>query len=54
MAGAYLRVQGPKGCTTVYVTDLYPEAASGGLDLSYNAFAKIGDLQQGRIPVSGG
>ncbi|MFV8668755.1 expansin EXLX1 family cellulose-binding protein [Ralstonia pseudosolanacearum] len=51
MAGAYLRVQGPKGCTTVYVTDLYPEAASGGLDLSYNAFAKIGDLQQGRIPV---
>ncbi len=51
MAGAYLRVQGPKGCTTVYVTDLYPEAASGGLDLSYNAFSKIGDLQQGRIPI---
>ncbi|AST31452.2 expansin EXLX1 family cellulose-binding protein [Ralstonia solanacearum] len=51
MAGAYLRVQGPKGCTTVYVTDLYPEAASGGLDLSYNAFSKIGDLKQGRIPI---
>lgn len=29
LAGAYLEVQGPKGKTTVYVTDLYPEGASG-------------------------
>ncbi len=29
MAGAYLRVQGPKGSTTVYVTDLYPTGSSG-------------------------
>ncbi|MCF8795403.1 expansin EXLX1 family cellulose-binding protein [Xanthomonas campestris] len=52
LAGAYLQVNGPKGTTTVYVTDLYPEGASGGLDLSHNAFAAIGDMVQGRIPIS--
>ncbi|MEA5126296.1 expansin EXLX1 family cellulose-binding protein [Xanthomonas floridensis] len=52
MAGAYLEVTGPKGKTTVYVTDLYPEGASGGLDLSHNAFAAIGDMVDGRIPIS--
>ncbi|AXI84491.1 cellulase family glycosylhydrolase [Xylella taiwanensis] len=51
MAGAYLRVQGPKGSTTVYVTDRYPTGSSGGLDLSPNAFASIGNIAQGRIPV---
>ncbi|WOB27071.1 MULTISPECIES: expansin EXLX1 family cellulose-binding protein [Xanthomonas] len=52
MAGAYLEVTGPKGKTTVYVTDLYPEGASGGLDLSHNAFAAIGDMVDGHIPIS--
>ncbi|AKO03287.1 expansin EXLX1 family cellulose-binding protein [Xanthomonas oryzae pv. oryzicola] len=52
LAGAYLEVTGPKGKTTVYVTDLYPEAASGGLDLSYNAFAAIGNMADGDIPIS--
>ncbi|MFA0923649.1 expansin EXLX1 family cellulose-binding protein [Xanthomonas fragariae] len=52
LAGAYLEVTGPKGKTTVYVTDLYPEGASGGLDLSHNAFAAIGDMAKGRIPIS--
>lgn len=52
LAGAYLEVTGPKGKTTVYVTDLYPEAASGGLDLSYNAFSAIGNLADGHIPIS--
>ena len=51
LAGAYLEVTGPRGKTTVYVTDLYPEGASGGLDLSPNAFAKIGDMAAGRIPI---
>ncbi|HHW4678351.1 MAG TPA: expansin EXLX1 family cellulose-binding protein [Xylella sp.] len=51
MAGAYLRVQGPKGSTTVYVTDRYPTGSSGALDLSPNAFASIGNIAQGRIPV---
>ncbi|AZU11713.1 cellulase [Xanthomonas phaseoli pv. phaseoli] len=52
LAGAYLEVTGPRGKTTVYVTDLYPEGASGGLDLSPNAFAAIGNTADGRIPIS--
>lgn len=52
LAGAYLEVTGPKGKTTVYVTDLYPEGASGGLDLSPNAFEAIGNKADGRIPIS--
>lgn len=52
LAGAYLEVTGPKGKTTVYVTDLYPEGASGGLDLSPNAFEAIGNKVDGRIPIS--
>lgn len=52
LAGAYLEVQGPKGKTVVYVTDLYPEAPSGALDLSPNAFAKIGNVADGKINIS--
>ncbi|WP_145332495.1 expansin EXLX1 family cellulose-binding protein [Paenibacillus xylanexedens] len=52
LAGAYLEVQGPKGKTVVYVTDLYPEGASGALDLSPNAFNQIGDPQAGKINIS--
>ncbi|WP_145149924.1 expansin EXLX1 family cellulose-binding protein [Paenibacillus xylanexedens] len=52
LAGAYLEVQGPKGKTTVYVTDLYPEGASGALDLSPNAFNLIGDPKAGKINIS--
>lgn len=51
LAGAYLEVQGPKGKTVVYVTDLYPEGAPGALDLSPNAFAKIGDMSAGKIDI---
>ncbi|MGM1020999.1 MAG: expansin EXLX1 family cellulose-binding protein [Bacillota bacterium] len=52
MAGAYLEVQGPKGKTTVYVTDIYPEAPSGALDLSPNAFNQIGNQIDGTINIS--
>lgn len=51
LAGAYLRVEGPKGKTTVYVTDLYPEGAPGALDLSPNAFREIGDMKDGKIDI---
>ncbi len=51
LAGAYLEVEGPKGKTVVYVTDKYPEGAEGALDLSPNAFAKIGDMSAGIINV---
>lgn len=50
LAGAYLEVEGPKGKTTVYVTDLYPEGAPA-LDLSPNAFRKIGDMKDGKINI---
>ncbi|NYF20811.1 expansin (peptidoglycan-binding protein) [Xanthomonas sp. JAI131] len=52
LAGAYLQVQGPRGTATVYVTDLYPEGGDCGLDLSPNAFAAIGDMSAGHLPIS--
>ncbi|AGF56283.1 MULTISPECIES: expansin EXLX1 family cellulose-binding protein [Clostridium] len=52
LAGAYLEVQGPKGKTTVYVTDLYPEGANGALDLCPTSFAKIGNMSAGKINIS--
>lgn len=52
LAGAYLEVTGPKGKTVVYVTDKYPEGAKGALDLSPNAFTKIGNMEDGKIPIS--
>jgi expansin (peptidoglycan-binding protein) len=52
LAGAFLQVRGPRGTATVYVTDLYPEGRNCGLDLSPNAFAAIGDVSAGHIPIS--
>ncbi|OOM79630.1 expansin-YoaJ precursor [Clostridium puniceum] len=52
LAGAYLEVQGPKGKTTVYVTDLYPEGANGALDLCPTSFAKIGNMSAGKININ--
>ena len=46
-----LKVNGPKGSTVVYVTDLYPEGGDCALDLSFNAFEKIGDLRDGKINI---
>ncbi|MBU5245470.1 MULTISPECIES: expansin EXLX1 family cellulose-binding protein [Bacillus] len=51
LAGSYLEVEGPKGKTIVYVTDLYPEGAPGALDLSPNAFSKIGAMKDGKIKI---
>ncbi|MCV9877421.1 expansin EXLX1 family cellulose-binding protein [Brenneria izbisi] len=52
LAGAYLQVSGPNGSTVVYVTDLYPEGGDCALDLSFNAFEKIGDLKDGKIDIN--
>ncbi|MBD7913201.1 MULTISPECIES: expansin EXLX1 family cellulose-binding protein [Clostridium] len=51
LAGAYLEVQGTKGKTIVYVTDLYPEGAKGSLDLCPASFAKIGNIPDGKINI---
>lgn len=48
-----MEVEGPKGKTIVYVTDLYPEGARGALDLSPNAFRKIGDMKDGKSILNG-
>ncbi|MEV4516208.1 expansin EXLX1 family cellulose-binding protein [Dactylosporangium sp. NPDC049525] len=50
--GGYLDVKGPKGTVRVKVTDRCPECAPGHLDLSKQAFAKIGDPVAGVIKVT--
>src|SRR6185369_10290951 len=50
--GGYLDVKGPKGTVRVKVTDRCPECAAGHLDLSRQAFAKIGEINDGVIKVT--
>jgi expansin (peptidoglycan-binding protein) len=50
--GEYLDVTGPKGTVRVKVTDQCPECEPGHLDLSKEAFAKIGAVVSGVIPVT--
>jgi len=52
--GSYLLVRGPKGTVRVKVIDQCPECATGHIDLSRTAFAEIGVLSQGIIPVTFG
>ncbi len=50
--GACVRVEGPKGIVTVRVVDSCPSCESRThLDLSQSAFAKIADLDDGRVAV---
>lgn len=51
LAGAYLEVEGAKGKTVVYVTDLYPEGAPGALDLCPTSFAKLDEMLLGKIDI---
>ncbi|MFG2043427.1 expansin EXLX1 family cellulose-binding protein [Dactylosporangium sp. NPDC048998] len=50
--GGYLDVTGPKGTVRVKVTDRCPECAAGHIDLSRQAFARIGDVSAGIIKVT--
>ncbi|GAB7048099.1 expansin EXLX1 family cellulose-binding protein [Catenuloplanes indicus] len=50
--GGYLNVTGPKGSVRVKVVDQCPECAAGHIDLSKEAFAKIGNPVDGIIPVT--
>lgn len=52
VCGAYLRVTGPKGTVAVQVVDRCPECPPGALDLSAEAFARIADPVQGRVPIT--
>jgi expansin (peptidoglycan-binding protein) len=50
--GGYIDVKGPKGTVRVKVVDQCPECPAGHLDLSEAAFAKIGVLNDGIIPIT--
>jgi len=50
--GGYLDVTGPKGTVRVKVVDQCPECGTGHLDLSRDAFARIGTVAAGQIPVT--
>lgn len=50
--GGYLDVTGPRGTARVLVMDQCPECATGHIDLSREAFARIGDPVRGVVPVS--
>ncbi len=52
VCGACVTVAGPSGTITVRIVDLCPGCASGDLDLSESAFAKIADPVLGRVPIS--
>ena len=50
--GAYVQVNGPKGAVVIRIVDRCPECPVGNIDLSREAFAKIADLVQGRVPIT--
>ena len=50
--GSYLDVTGPTGTVRVIVADKCPECEPGHLDMSPEAFASIGPLSAGIIPIS--
>jgi expansin (peptidoglycan-binding protein) len=50
--GGYLDVTGPRGSVRVKVVDQCPECPAGHIDLSREAFAKIGNPVDGIVPVT--
>jgi hypothetical protein len=50
--GGYLQVKGPDGSVRVKVVDQCPGCATGHIDLSESAFAKIAPLSAGLVDVS--
>ncbi len=52
VCGSYVRVAGPRGKVDVRIVDLCPECLAGHLDLSLEAFARIADPVDGRVPIT--
>ncbi|KAJ8655445.1 hypothetical protein O0I10_008939 [Lichtheimia ornata] len=50
--GKKVKVKGPKGSVTVKIIDTCPGCAKGDLDLSPAAFARIADLDDGRVSIT--
>ncbi len=45
-------VTGPKGSVMIKIVDLCPGCGDGDLDLSETAFAKVADLDDGRVKIT--
>ena len=50
--GMCAHVVGAKGELTIRIVDLCPECPSGNIDFSPSAFAKLDDIDKGRIPIT--
>ena len=50
--GAWVHITGPLGEVTAFIDDECPECKKGDIDLGPRTFAVIGDLKDGRIPIS--
>lgn len=50
--GTCLAVKGPKGSVTVHLVDSCPPCEKNHVDLSAEAFAKIADPDDGRVPIT--
>lgn len=51
LCGACLSIEGPRGAVTVRVIDRCPGCKKGGIDLNREAFERLADPGDGRIPV---
>ena len=52
LCGAYVALTGPKGTINVRIVDRCPECKPGDIDLSPQAFDRIAERIQGRVPIS--
>jgi expansin len=52
LCGACVQISGPRGTTTVRITDQCPECAPGAIDLAQAIFAEIADPIDGRVPIT--
>lgn len=51
LCGAYLDVTGPTGTVRAQIVDRCRGCAGGRIDLSRDAFARVGDVSRGVVPV---
>jgi expansin len=52
ICGAFVEATGPKGTVVVRIVDRCPECKKGDIDFSPQAFEKIANLVQGRVPIT--
>ncbi|WP_394825483.1 expansin EXLX1 family cellulose-binding protein [Pendulispora albinea] len=50
--GSCVSVRGPKGSVTVRIVDRCPECQRGHIDLSEQAFVKIAERNDGKVPIT--